>query len=396
MRLPSRSLALAAACCAALGGTGILAAPAQADTIGGEQLASTHRTVQLGPGAKPLPDVWAQTWVLADATTGEVLAAKGAHVQRAPASTLKTLTALTVIPQTSPDQTWVATPKAAYSEGSRVGLKVGRPYTLEQLWYAVFLPSANDAAIGVAQANGSVKKTVRQMNAVAAGLQARDTVAKSPNGLDHKGQVSSAYDLALIGRAAMQLPQVRTYAGTAEYEFPDVKGKGEHPIHNTNRLLLSGFTGITGLKTGFTSEAGRTYVGTATRGGTSLIVTMMGIHESTEAAARKLLRWGFKNHDKVTPIGTLVDPLSPDATAATRSEGDPTAGAVHGEGASAGASTTAEGGDPTTAAVLAQPTSTASAITYGAAFLIVAALAAGGFMLVRQRMGRYRGRHAGR
>lgn len=285
-----------------------LASPATADTIGGEHLGSTHRTVLLGPEATPLPDIWAETWILADATTGAVLAQKGSHLQRPPASTLKTLTALTVLPRTSLEQRYVATPRAAGIYGARVGLRPGKSYTLEQLWYAVFLPSANDAAIAVAEANGGVRRTVRQMTDIAVELNARDTVVRNPTGLDAPGQVSSAYDLALIARAGMQREDFAHFAGSRQASFPDIRGKGSHRIYTTNRLLLHGWKGMVGVKTGFTTKAGRTYVGAATRGGRTLIVTLMGIHEPTERAAKKLLRWGFRNADKVTPIGTLVDP----------------------------------------------------------------------------------------
>jgi D-alanyl-D-alanine carboxypeptidase (penicillin-binding protein 5/6) len=308
------------------------AAPARAETIGGQQLASSHRTVSLQPGATPLPDIWAETWILADATTGAVLAQKGSHVQRAPASTLKMLTALAVLPNTSPADTFVATKTAAATYGSRVGLKVGKTYRLDDLWYAVFLPSANDAAIAVAEANGGVSRTVAEMNAIADRLQAKDTLARTPNGLDTPGQVSSAYDLALIARAGMQMPDFAKYAGTAKASFPDMKGRGRHPIYTTNRLLRHGYRGMTGVKTGFTSRAGRTYVGAATRHGRTLIVTLMGVHEASETAARKLFDWGFANDGRVTPIGQLVAPLpqgqagpgpNPSADAATGSSREP-------------------------------------------------------------------------
>ena len=183
--------------------------PAAAETLGGEQLASPTSTVALQPGADPLPKVKAATWILADADTGEVLAQKGSHVRRAPASTLKMLTALAVMPSTTPETTYVATTRAAYIYGARVGLKPGRTYTMDQLWYAVFLPSANDAAIAVAEANGGVRRTVRQMNDVAYELRALDTVAKNTNGLDAPGQLSSAYDLALFARAGLARPTSR-------------------------------------------------------------------------------------------------------------------------------------------------------------------------------------------
>jgi len=304
----------------ALAAVGVLAAaPAHAETVGGAQLSTAKRTVNPTESTDPLPDIWAATWVLADAETGAVLAHKGAHVQRAPASTLKTLTALTVLPQTDPGQTYVATSKAANIYGSKVGLKPGKTYTMDELWKAVFLPSANDAAIAVAQANGGVRKTVKQMNEVARELGAYDTVAKNTNGLDAPGQLSSAYDLALIARAGLEREDFAGYARMVKAQFPNVKGKKSHTIYTTNRMLLNDWKGAIGVKTGFTSNAGRTFVGAASRKGRTLIVSLMGIKESTEGAATKLLSWGFKNADRVEPVGVLIE--APDAASiAVRSD----------------------------------------------------------------------------
>jgi D-alanyl-D-alanine carboxypeptidase (penicillin-binding protein 5/6) len=310
---------------------------ARSETIGGEQLARTHRTVSLQPGAEPLPDVWAETWLLADAQTGEVLAQKASHERRPPASTLKMLTALAVMPNTTPTDTYVATPRAATIYGARVGLKPGKTYTLDELWYAVFLPSANDAAIAVAEANGGVKRTVRQMNKVARDLNAFDTQAKNTSGLDAPGQLSSAYDLALMARAGLQRPDFASYVRSVRAEFPDVKGRGSHPIYTTNRLLLSGWRGAIGVKTGFTSRAGRTFVGAATRGGRTLIVSLMGVKESSEGAAKKLLAWGFTNADSVTPIGTLVEP-GPLGSLGSLAEGSSTAVSQAGSSTGGGSS----------------------------------------------------------
>lgn len=358
------------------------AAPAQAETIGGDQLAGTNRSVNLGQGADPLPEVWAATWVLADADTGEVLAHKGAHVLRAPASTLKTLTALTVLPQTSPEQTYVATPKAANTYGSRVGLKPGKTYTMDELWDAVFLPSANDAAIAVAEANGGVRRTIRQMNDVARQLGALDTVAKTPNGLDAPGQVSSAYDLALIARAGLAREDFAGYAKKVRAQFPNVKGRGEHTIYTTNRMLLHGWRGAIGVKTGFTSQAGRTFVGAAERKGRTLIVSLMGIKESTEAAATKLLSWGFRNADRVTPVGALVEPssASPDAARATTDKPDEAIGSP-----SANA--------PEASPLEPTATTSASALPLGVTGLVLLVLG-GVATIIWRRHASARGRHA--
>lgn len=370
-----RGLLCAAALAALVVGS---AGPALGDTVGGEQLASARRTISLLPGAQPLPDIWAETWIIADATTGEVLAQKGSHVRRAPASTLKMLTALTVLPRTAPTDTYVATERATGIYGARVGLKPGRTYTLDDLWYAVFLPSANDAALAVAEANGGVKKTVKQMNAMATYLQAYDTRARTPSGLDKPGQTSSAYDLALIARAGIARTDFSTYAGTKRAMFPDVKGKGKRPIYTTNRLLLHGFKGMIGVKTGFTSQAGRTYVGAARRAGTTLIVALMGIRESSETAARDLLTWGFKNHDKVSPIGVLVDPLDEPLVVASTpatATSEPTARAA-----------------PPTALVSAAPDGLTSAVLWGGGLIALAAL--GGALLAVLTKRSVRGRHS--
>lgn len=367
----------------------LASAPAAAETLGGEGLASATRTVSPLPGADPLPRVKAATWVLADAETGEVLAHKGAHVQRPPASTLKMLTALTVLPQVPADTVYVATPRAANTYGARVGLRVGKRYTMDQLWYAVFLPSANDAAIAVAQANGGVKSTVRQMNELAYELRALDTTARNTSGLDAPGQLSSAYDLTLIAREGLTRDDFARYASTATARFPDTKGKGMHRIYTTNRLLLHDWKGAIGVKTGFTTRAGRTYVGAATRGGRTLIVSLMGIRESSEEAAKRLLTWGFANADRVEPVGMLVEKGSPIPAPSDGEAGSGTrSGTTAADGPADGSPDPGEGGaagmDGATAAA---PLASASAIPVGVLAAVVV-IAAGAALVTARRRGR--------
>lgn len=285
-----------------------VAPPAAAANLGGELLEKPGRVAQLGSDADPLPNVWAKTWIIADAGTGEVLAARRAHRKRPPASTIKTLTALTVLPNLPLDGTTKAKKQAVRMYGSRVGLKRGKTYTIEQLMNAMMLPSANDAAVALAQANGSVARTVREMNETATKLQANNTVAMNPSGLDAPGMVTTAYDLALIGRAALADPTLAAFLSRKSADFPQ-KGKKMRTIYTNNRLLLGNYRGAVGVKTGYTSRAGRTYIGAAERGGRTLIVVLMGINERSEVAAKKLLDWGFANASKVTPVGQLVDPL---------------------------------------------------------------------------------------
>jgi D-alanyl-D-alanine carboxypeptidase (penicillin-binding protein 5/6) len=314
------------------------AAVTQLGPIGGPALASIAPVAGRGVGAAGVPKVSAATWVLAEAETGRVLAARGAHVQRPPASTLKTLTALTLIPRLGPADTYRVVDADVRVSGSKVGLMVGKDYTHEQLFTALFLPSGNDAAAALARSNGGLSQTQAQMNEVARSLQANDTVVKNPSGLDADGQLSSAYDLALVARAGLQDDEFRRYASTTRAKFPGKSlGGGKramYEIQNQNPLLGS-YSGAIGIKTGFTTKAGRTFVGAAERNGRTLIVVMMGIGQPTKLAASQLLDWGFANADLITaPVGQLVDPIggdgAPEAAAEVEAAGLATEGAEGG------------------------------------------------------------------
>ena len=274
------------------------------DVVVGSQLGLKGKQVNLGPKAAPLPDIWASSWVLANAATGEILASKGAHKLRAPASTLKTLTALTLLPNLALDGTYVGQQSDVVPGTAMAGVKPGVTYTNEQLFYGMMLPSGNDAARALAHSNGGMKKTIAQMNEVAASIGALDTVAKTPNGLDKKGQHSSAFDLALIAMRGLPNPEFAKLVRTEKASCPS-QGGGTHPIYTNNHLLLGGYKGCIGVKTGFTSNAGRTFIGAATRKGHTLVVALMGIKSGSAQAAADALTWGFKNYGKVTPVGTL-------------------------------------------------------------------------------------------
>ena len=158
------------------------------------------------------------------------------------------------------------------------------------------------------------------MNQVADSLGAFDTVAKNPSGLDSPGQVSSAYDLATIGRSALALPYLRDVVGKKKYKFSNKKKS--KTVHNTNRMLLTNFRGTVGLKTGFTTNAGRTFIGAAERKGTTYIVSLMGIKEASADAAEKLLSWAFANGDSVTAVGVLGQNTLPVKSTGSPIQGD--------------------------------------------------------------------------
>ena len=161
---------------------------------------------------RKLPRVQASAFVIADARTGQVLAARDPHGWYRPASTLKVLTAISLIPALNPHATTVASHEAATTEPNDVGLKAGRHYKISDLFRALLTISANDAAVALAQATGSLHRGLALMNAEAHKLQARDTVAKDPNGLDargpaHLGLRRGADRPARAGRAGV--PEVR-------------------------------------------------------------------------------------------------------------------------------------------------------------------------------------------
>src|SRR3954454_22130132 len=260
-----------------LSGLGPTAAAAGNDPIGGARLGTHGTVVSYSPEVTKLPPVQAESWVLADATTGEILAAKAPHLQHRPASTLKTLTAVTVLPRLDKTATYLTVDGDVNVEGSRAGIVPNAPYTIDQLFYAMFLPSGNDAATALARATGSVKSTVALMNAEARYLHARDTKAGNPTGLDADGQYSSAYDLALFARAALAEPDFRRYMGALRYQLPGKMPKKGHKrstfqINTEVKLLVQGYTGLIGGKTGWTTLAGRTFMAAAERNGHVLIV----------------------------------------------------------------------------------------------------------------------------
>ncbi|WP_051852258.1 D-alanyl-D-alanine carboxypeptidase family protein [Streptomyces aureocirculatus] len=260
-------------------------------------------------------DLTARSWLVSDARTGEVLAAHNAHRRLRPASTLKSLFALTALPRLHPDTPHTVTDHELREVGggsSLVGVDAGRRYRVADLWRGVFLSSGNDAVHVLAEMNGGWGRTVRQMQAKARELGARDTHVVSPDGYDAPGQVSSAFDLAVFGRAGLADPQFARYCSTVRARFPH--GRWSYPIQNTNRLLTGAdgvdrYPGLIGVKNGYTSGAGHTLIAAAHRGTRTVLVTVMnpsGGGFSVYEEARSLLDWGFTAVGRVQPVGSLL------------------------------------------------------------------------------------------
>jgi D-alanyl-D-alanine carboxypeptidase (penicillin-binding protein 5/6) len=269
-------------------------------------------------GAPRVPqDVSAVSWLVADADSGKVLAAHDAHRKLPPASTLKTLFALTVLPGLPAGLRHTVEREELADIGagsSLVGVKEDRTYSVADLWRGVFLSSGNDAVRVLAALNGGWKATAEQMRDKARALGARDTHVVSPDGYDAPGQVSSAYDLAVFGRAGLRNAEFAEYCATATAKFP--AGGWSYAIQNTNRLLtgagVARYPGLIGVKNGYTSNAGNTLIAAARRNGRTLVVTVMrprsGSGYAVYEEARSLLDWGFRAAGRVDAVGSLLPP----------------------------------------------------------------------------------------
>lgn len=313
------------------------AIPVPDPPIGGDRMSECG--VVLPKGAPPLPaDISATAWMVSDLDTGRVLAAKDPHGRYRPASTIKVALAIVALRTLDLDSVVTGTQADADVDGTRVGIGPGGRYTNRQLMQALIMCSGNDAAHAIAAQLGGDKATVAKMNDVAKSLRALDTRAATPSGLDGPGMSTSAYDLSVLFREAMNIPLFAELIHTEQVDFPgypadpkipDDKDHPGFPIANDNQLLYN-YDGAIGGKTGFTDDARQTFVAAAERDGHRLVVTLLKADvrpiRPWEQAAR-LLDYGFAL-DNDARIGKLpesgseaVHPTVPLATPPPRADG---------------------------------------------------------------------------
>ena len=255
-------------------------------------------------------DIAGKSALLMDIATGTVLYEKDPHAKLAPASVTKVMTMLLIMESIDSgkigwEDTVTASENAAAKGGSQIYLKVGETMSVSDMVKSIAVSSANDCACAMAEhIAGSEAAFVDMMNRRAKELGMNDTNFVNCTGLDDdpnaKDHLTSAHDIVIMSRELMKHhPDIKKYTTI----WMDTVRGGAFGLANTNKLVRF-YPGATGLKTGFTSQAGYCLSSTAEREGLGLIAVVMGAATSQDrfAACKSMLDYGFANYALVSPM----------------------------------------------------------------------------------------------
>ena len=244
-------------------------------------------------------DISAESAILIDADSGEILYGSNYSQKMPMASTTKIMTAVVAI-ENMPLDTKIKIPAVATGiEGSSIYLCAGEILTLEQLLYALLLSSANDAATAIAlSVGGSIEGFADMMNEAAKRIGLEDTHFENPHGLDGEDHYTTAEDLARLTAYALALPKFREIVSTYKKSIPFDNKENGRLLVNHNKLLRS-YSGAIGVKTGFTKKSGRCLVSAAERNGVTLIVVTLNAPNDWQDHTM-MLDYGFENYEAVT------------------------------------------------------------------------------------------------
>lgn len=244
-------------------------------------------------------DLKAGSYVLMDADSGKILLAKNEHKRLAPASMTKLMTLILAAEDLETGKAQLrdqvnASENASKMGGSQVYLEPGEQMSLEDMLIAIAVGSANDSCVAVAEhLDGSHQSFVERMNQKASELGLKDTHFINSYGLPAQGHYTSAYDMAVMARYALNYPKILEYTSIKEYNLR----QGKFKLYNTNKLLWW-YKGADGFKTGWTEEAKHCLAATAKRGGLRLISVVMGVPETNGhfRESMQLLNYGFARY----------------------------------------------------------------------------------------------------
>lgn len=250
-------------------------------------------------------NLYALSAVLMDGETGRVLYGKEAYKGRPNASTTKVMTCILALELAKGDDYVQVSGNAASQPQTRLGMREGQQFYLEDLLYSLMLKSHNDSAVAIAEhIGGSVEGFAEKMNEKAKELGCKDTHFVTPNGLDGEDEGgihhTTARDLALIMAYAIKNATFVHITQTRDYTFTDISGKKHYSVHNTN-AFLDMETGVISGKTGFTGNAGYCYVCAVRQDERLFIVALLGCgwpgnKNYKWIDTKKLLSYGRENY----------------------------------------------------------------------------------------------------
>lgn len=276
-------------------------------------------------------DIVAEAAILIDQESGQILFQKNINKIMYPASITKIMTAILVLEDLQLDDQVIIDGKTPFTDGSRIYVMENEIFTVEQLLYATMIESANDAAVALAKHHsGSVEAFAKRMNERAAELGALNTNFVNPNGLPDEEHVTTAYDMALIGKYAMDIPQLKEIVNTVKYQIPPTNKQDEtRHMTNSNRFLYGvgsknqinyngqliniKYEAVQGVKTGYTVAAGQTFVAYGEKDGKKFIsVILKSEGKNLYVDTRRLLDYGFDNFERkeLVRAGEKVEELS--------------------------------------------------------------------------------------
>ena len=245
-----------------------------------------------------VPEISAEAAVVMDLHTGEILYQKSAFEKRPPASLTKVMTAYLALKLGDLQETALISPYAAATGESTLNLKAGEKITLENLLYGALLRSANDSCVAIAELiAGDEERFIEMMNLQGKVLGCKNTQFCNTNGLPDAAHYSSAYDLALITRAAMQEEKFR-YIVRQKEKIIAWESERRQKVNNTNRLLAE-YPGAIGVKTGTTNAAGQCLIAAATSEAREVVVVVLK-SKNRFADGKILLDYGLKQKDVET------------------------------------------------------------------------------------------------
>ena len=298
------------------------------------------------------PAIYAESGILVDLDTQEILYSKNIDKQLYPASITKIMTTLVAIESSSPEEPVTFSQHALDSiewDSSNIGCRLNETLTMEQCWYAMMLNSANEVCCGVAEhISGSIEAFVEKMNQKAAELGCTNTHFSNPNGLPDETHYTTAHDMALIANAAYQNETFRQVFSTRQYEIPPTPQYTEtRYLYNHHKMMQPDteyyYEGCLGGKTGYTETALNTLVTIASRNGKNLLcVTMRTQGRQVYTDTASLFDYGFSQTFPAEEAA-LLTVAEPTVTETPTPEPSPTATEVQDEenGSSKGSSSSA-------------------------------------------------------